>query len=56
MTLESHIETLRTRHRSLEDEINREVRRPHPDEAAVTGLKRQKLRIKDELVHLENER
>jgi hypothetical protein len=56
MTLEDHIETLRTRHHSLEIELDREIHRPHPDDITVTGLKRQKLRIKDELVQLEHER
>ncbi len=54
MSLTDHIEALRTRHRSLEEAIDREVHRPLPDLDAVTGLKRQKLRIKDEIVQLEH--
>jgi hypothetical protein len=56
MSLAGHIEKLRTRHQSLETEIERENHKPHPDETALTGLKRKKLHIKDELVHLEHER
>jgi hypothetical protein len=56
MTLDSHIETLRTRHRSLDTEINREAHQLHPDDKRIADLKRKKLHIKDELVHLEHER
>jgi hypothetical protein len=56
MTIEDHIEELRTRHHSLEIELDREIHKPHPDDVAVTGLKRQKLRIKDEIFQLEHER
>jgi hypothetical protein len=48
------IETLRARHRSLEEAIDREVSRPLPNLEAVTDLKRQKLRIKDEIALLEH--
>jgi hypothetical protein len=56
MTLTDQIEELRTRHRSLEIEIDQEIHRPHPDDTTLAGLKRQKLRIKDELVQLEHPR
>jgi hypothetical protein len=48
------IETLRARHRSLEEEIDREVSRPLPNMEALGDLKRQKLRIKDEIALLEH--
>lgn len=54
MSLLDHIEALRTRHRTLEEAIDREVSRPLPNPEAVADLKRQKLRIKDEIVHLEH--
>ncbi|HYL49241.1 MAG TPA: YdcH family protein [Stellaceae bacterium] len=56
MTLEDHIEELRSRHRSLEDQIDRERHRPLPNIESLSTLKRQKLRIKDELTHLEHAR
>jgi hypothetical protein len=56
MTLAGHIEKLRDRHQSLEIQLDREIHKPHPDDIAITGLKRKKLRIKDELVHLGHER
>ena len=54
MTLEDRIEELRTRHRSLEDQIDRENHRPLPNIESLSTLKRQKLRIKDELTQLEH--
>jgi hypothetical protein len=56
MTLDDRIEELRTRHRNLDHEIDRENQRPHPDEESLAHLKRQKLRVKDELFQLEHPR
>ncbi|HZT51660.1 MAG TPA: YdcH family protein [Stellaceae bacterium] len=53
-SLLERIETLRARHRSLEEAIDLEVSRPLPNMEAVTDLKRQKLRIKDEIALLEH--
>lgn len=49
MGLQERIAALRQRHASLESAINEEVRRPHPDDERIASLKRQKLRIKDEM-------
>lgn len=54
MTLEDRIEELRNRHRNLEYQIDRESHRPLPSIESLSSLKRQKLRIKDELVQLEH--
>jgi hypothetical protein len=54
MSVQEHIEALRARHRSLEEEIDREVSRPLPNAETVADLKRQKLRIKDQIVQLEH--
>jgi hypothetical protein len=53
MSLLDRIETLRARHANLEQEIDRESHRPLPNTDAITDLKRQKLRIKDEIFSLE---
>jgi hypothetical protein len=53
MSLNDRIETLRAKHRNLEEAIDQEIARPLPNIEAVTDLKRQKLRIKDEIVSLE---
>lgn len=54
MSLVDHIEALKSRHRTLDEAIDREVRRPHLTPEALADLKRQKLRLKDEIVQLEN--
>jgi hypothetical protein len=52
MSVEEHIETLRSKHATLETAIDRENMRPHPDEMKLQELKREKLRIKDEIAGL----
>jgi hypothetical protein len=54
MSLSDRIETLRTRHRGLEEQIDQEVSRPLPNMDMIHDLKRQKLRIKDEIALLEH--
>ena len=54
MSLHDRIETLRAKHRNLEEAIDQEISRPLPNVEAVTDLKRQKLRIKDEIASLEH--
>ena len=50
---EEHVQALRAKHANLEAKIEDELKRPLPDEATVAFLKRQKLRIKDELADLD---
>ena len=45
----SHVQALQQKHEGLERQIHDELCRPHPDDAIVSDLKRQKLRIKDEI-------
>ncbi len=49
------VEELRTEHQNLEQQIVEENLRPHPDELRIQALKRQKLRIKDEIARLSPE-
>ncbi len=56
MSLQDRIESLRARHRTLEEAIDQEKCRPLPNVEALTDLKRQKLRIKDEIFQLEHPR
>jgi hypothetical protein len=53
MSLEDRIEALRQQHAMLERTIDEESSRPSPNQEAISDLKRQKLRIKDELFQLE---
>ncbi len=50
MAEERLVSQLKTKHAGLELAIENEMARPHPDEKALSKLKRQKLRIKDELL------
>ena len=53
MSLQDRIEALREKHAALERALDEENKRPLPDQNAVHDLKRQKLRIKDEIYQLE---
>ena len=52
MALEGQIEHLSHQHKKLEEIINAEMANPDWDELRVAALKKQKLRIKDELERL----
>ena len=53
MSLQDRIEALREKHASLDRALDEENKRPLPNQDAVHDLKRQKLRIKDEIYQLE---
>lgn len=53
MTMDTKIEELRQKHASLETKIDGEEQRPHPDDTVIAGLKKEKLRLKDEIANLE---
>jgi hypothetical protein len=53
MSVEDRIAALRRRHADLERAIDEESSHPFPNQDAISDLKRQKLRIKDELFQLE---
>ena len=53
MSLQDRIEALREKHAALERALNEENSRPLPNQDAISDLKRQKLRIKDEIYQLE---
>lgn len=52
MAISAHIQNLEKRHAVLEDKIQSEFMRPLPDFVKVTQLKKQKLRIKEQLERL----
>jgi len=54
MSLHDRIESLRTRHQSLELALQEEIHRPLPNEELIHDIKRQKLKIKDEIQSLEH--
>lgn len=49
MSLDSHVDELRKKHRSLEATIEEQERHPSSDHLDILALKRKKLKIKDEL-------
>jgi len=52
MALQGHINHLSNQHRKIQDSIELEMASPDWNEMRVAGLKKQKLRIKDELERL----
>ena len=52
MNLLSRLQSLRDRHASLEARITDEDLRPRPDHDALGRLKREKLRLKEEMERL----
>ena len=48
----AHVEALASKHAALEAQIDAEETRPHPDDTLLMRLKREKLRLKDEMLGL----
>jgi len=54
MALQGHIQELSEKHKKLEERIHEEMSHPDWDEAQIAALKKEKLRIKDELLRLQS--
>jgi len=54
MALADRLVSLRQQHAHLEIRLDEENTRPHPDEDRLRELKRQKLRLKDEMSRIEH--
>ena len=52
MSLDERIDALKAKHQALEGAIDEENTRPFPDEMHIASLKKQKLKIKDEIANL----
>ena len=52
MSLQSRIDSLKTRHQALDAQLAEEDGRPRPDDAELARLKNAKLRLKDEMERL----
>jgi len=48
----SHVSALQLKHAGIERQIQREMTRPMPDNVVIQTLKKQKLRIKEELLQI----
>lgn len=55
MALDAHLEELSEKHRALDRKIEEELARPTSDDLKVAELKRQKLRLRDEIERLRHE-
>lgn len=54
MSLNAHVEQLKKKHESLSLAVEAAQRAPGTDDLAIADLKKQKLRIKEEIVRLSN--
>jgi hypothetical protein len=52
MTLVDRVSSLKAKHATLENQIDRERQRPSPDGAVIQSMKREKLRLKEEIERL----
>jgi hypothetical protein len=50
-----HVESLRSKHEHLEHMIDDEMHRPLPDQGTVSRLKKEKLRVKEEIERLRHD-
>lgn len=53
MTIASHLQELRRKHDSLSDLVEREQRSPGSDAMRIAELKKQKLKLKEEMNRLQ---
>jgi hypothetical protein len=52
MSLNSHLQELRRKHQTLSDEVEKALRSPAFDDLAIVDLKKQKLKLKEEIERL----
>ena len=55
MALSGHLAELSEKHRLLEQKIQEELARPSSDDIRVIRLKKEKLKIKDEMIKLQSD-
>ncbi|GGD58074.1 DUF465 domain-containing protein [Erythrobacter arachoides] len=48
----SHVNALHDKHEGLDRRLRTEMNRPSPDSATIQLLKKQKLRIKEQIAHI----
>lgn len=52
-SIEAHVKAVKARHKATEEILQHEQSRPQPRSEWIRSLKRDKLRLKDELTRLE---
>ena len=55
MTIEAHIETLEKKHGVLDAQLHTEMLHPSTHDTEIAELKRQKLRVKDQIERLKGQ-
>lgn len=55
MTIEAHIETLEKKHGVLEEQLHSALLHPSTADTEIAELKRQKLRVKDQIERLRSQ-
>lgn len=55
MAVEAHIAEIQEKHRQLDIQIENELQNPGSNDLQISALKREKLRLKEELERLRNE-
>lgn len=48
----AHVDALASKHAALQAKIDAEEQRPHPDDVVLHQLKKEKLKLKDEMTSL----
>lgn len=51
-TANSRIDALKVKHQQIDNTLQSETSRPLPDDSAIASLKKEKLRLKDEINRL----
>ncbi len=54
MSVASHVQELRKKHQSLSEAVERAQRSPGADDLSIAQMKKEKLRIKEEISRLSN--
>ncbi len=55
MAVEAHLSELTERHRQLDRRIEEEMSRPYTDDLMIQELKRQKLKLKDQIMRIQSD-
>lgn len=51
--METSVDELKQKHANLDNQLDEEIQRPHPDQYVITQIKREKLKVKDAIAQLE---
>lgn len=54
MSISAHVEELKKKHQALSEQVEAAQRAPGTDDFTLTALKKQKLRLKEEITRLSN--